>query len=201
MEQALTLNERETNSINLAVAIELVKMSIKTILKAGLIGLVAYNIIVVNTQLNSNRIIPMKIESTETKDLKRTKEALAILKLSNDKIPKYTKSGILAANVAGVDPVLLMCLYWTESRFSLTAKSSMGFKSIAQTPSATGFVEADMMHGANILQEKMRIADGNLHKAICFYKGSKYNKNSVGYKQASEVIALYNTVNKQINRG
>lgn len=199
MEQLLTL-QRETKEINLTLYLELGKALFKTITKVGLIGIVCYNIFLANQELNNNRITPMKIESTESKELKRTKEALAILKLPTEKIEKYAESSIMASKVAGVDPVLLMCLYWTESRFSLSAKSSMGYKSIAQTPSATGFVEADMMHGANILQTKMKIAKGDIHKALCFYKGSKFNKNTVGYKQAQEVLTVYNDINKKINQ-
>jgi hypothetical protein len=198
MENVLALDRRETKEVNFAVVVELIKMSMKGILKVGLIGIVCYNIYVANDTMNQSRITPMKIESTETKELKRTKEALALLKLSPEKIPQYADGIIMSAKVAGVDPVLLACLYYTESRFSLTAKSRMGFKGIAQTPTSTGYVASDMVHGADKLREKMESNNNDIHAALTNYKGSKFKKGTAGYKQASEVLVLYASLNKQI---
>jgi len=197
MEDVLVL-QNETKEVNLTIMKHVILEVTKALMKAGLIGIVCYNIYLANNEFNKTRLLPMKIESTENKDIKRTKEALAILNLPANKIPTYSESVILASRAADVDPVLIVALMYTESSFKVTARSSKGYTGLMQTPSRTGYVEADIMHGASILKEKLQISKGDIHKALTFYKGSKYDKNNLGYKQATQVLDLYNKLNKRI---
>jgi hypothetical protein len=57
------------------------------------------------------------------------------------------------------------------------------------------YPNVDVLHSAMILKDKMRIADGNLLKAISLYKGGD---NPVARKQARVVLQVYNQVSKQI---
>lgn len=183
------------------VFIEFVKNLTNLIFKVALTIFVVNNILTTNTQINQNRILPIKLESTETKDFKRTKEALIILNLPKEKVQQFTNSVIMGAKVAQVDPVLIVALMYTESSFKNNAKSSMGYQGLMQTPSKTGFTEVDIMHGSVILKEKLSISKGDIQQALTYYKGSKFKKNTVGYKQANQVIALYNNLNHQIQQG
>ena len=59
-----------------------------------------------------------------------------------------------------------------------------------QIPHAVYYPDANIIIGAHIFNEKMRIANGNLKKAICLYKGYDYD-TAYGRGKAELVITLY----------
>ena len=82
----------------------------------------------------------------------------------------------------------------TESTFKLTAISSKGYKGVLQTPTATmQYFDVDTLHGARILEDKIRYADGDLKEALILYKGGGRNKEArkQATQQVNEVYDLY----------
>lgn len=196
MENVLILEEKKSIVINKDITIALVKSFGLISLKICLVGLLGTNIYTTLNEYKSSQIIPVKIEKVD--ELKRIKESLVILNCPPEKIQPLAESIHTGAKVAQVDPVLIAVLMATESEFSLTAKSKMGYKGLMQTPTSTKIAVVDTVHGAAILKDKLRIAKNDLLLGLTFYKGSSYTvkngKKSDGYKQAQQVVATYNKV-------
>lgn len=218
MENVLTVGK--ATEFKFAVQLHLAKALAITCVKIALLGLIAYNIVGTLSATKSTHVIPVKLEQVEPEIAvvakakptseaiarKRTANALTLLGCPEEKLNRYTLSCVLGAQVAKVDPVLIACLMWTESRFNPTARSSMGYKGVMQTPTSTGYVEADTMHGCNKLRDHLQMADGVMVRALTNYKGSKKMmilKNgkmvkSEGYKQALEVLELYHNMKRKV---
>jgi hypothetical protein len=210
MEQVIYFSQKETKEVNLVVTKEVIKMVVKAIWKAGLIGVVAYNIIIATQVFNANRITPIKIsQPKESMEAVRTKEALVLLNCPKEKVEAMSKAAVVGAMVLkdyNISPEFLVCLAKTESEYSLKAKSSMGYKSIMQTPTSTGYYNSDLVHGCDKLIEKLKISKGNLLVALTYYKGSKtthdaQGRETMGYKQAKQVVALYEKIKPQLSKG
>ena len=193
----------------------------KASLKVLVAGFVLANLTCAIIEHNHQQIIPVKLaprvltvvsppappvlHSAEFIAIQRTTAALTLLGCEPEKIGAYAKSCYLGGTVASIDPVFIACLMKTESDFKITAKSHMHYKSVMQTPTATGFVEADTVHGAVILRNHMADTHGNLEAALTRYKGSRKmvlasGKKSVGYKQALDVLELYAKTKRNINK-
>ena len=114
-----------------------------------------------------------------------------------NKIP--VSNGVkIAEDHTGINGVLLVCLLYTESNFDTTAKSKKGYLGIAQTKPATMiYPEVDILHGAMVLKDKLRITNGDLLEALMLYKGGR---NKEAKKQAKEVLILYDKVNTKHER-
>jgi len=78
----------------------------------------------------------------------------------------------------------------TESSFKHDAKSSKGYQGYMQIPFKIHDADINIMIGAKILAEKMRISKGDLVKAICLYKGYPHESRR-GQEKARMVIRLY----------
>ena len=138
----------------------------------------------------SHLIQPIQVQS------KQEKSPLLIflkeLKCPEKKVEEIAKGIELASNETNINPYLLGVLLFTESGFDYRAKSYKGYVGLMQTSSASmKFADVDILHGARILQEKLKIADGNLLKALSLYKGGN---NPVAKKQAKECLSLYRKV-------
>ena len=158
-------------------------------------------------QYNQSLFVPIRLELNETESIK-TKKALATLNCPKEKIEVTAKAIVVTSKILpkiylnGVEVdnnILIATLMETESEFSVNARSRMGYKSLMQTPTATKRPITDTAHGADLLQEKLQIAKGDLEKALTFYKGSPTmvnakGKSTDGHKQALEVIAKYKKV-------
>lgn len=119
----------------------------------------------------SRIVVPIKIVDADKSAIQRISDGHRI----NHEIAK----GIYyAARANGLDPELYATLIKSESDFQLYAVSSANYKGIAQTPSATGRAKTDLMHGAEILSEKLRYTGGDMEKALHLYKGSRKSKRA-----------------------
>lgn len=98
-----------------------------------------------------------------------------------------------------IDPVLLVVLLHTESHGKIDAVSNKSYKGLMQTPTMTKIAEADIVHGAKILDTKLSWTAVNpgadIRTALALYKGGK---NPQAFRQADEVIALYKRVKQQL---
>lgn len=133
---------------------------------------------------------PISLTTVDVEDVAKTRltKALAYLKCPTEKVEPIGEGIIKGAGSIGVDPVLIAVLLRTESAFSLTARSPKGYVGLMQTPQATQYADVDILYGCRILEEKLRIARGDLRDALAMYKGGK---NPMAYRQADEVLSLY----------
>ena len=59
-----------------------------------------------------------------------------------------------------------------------------------QTPYASKkWADLDILHGARILEEKLRLSNNDLELALTLYKGGR---NELAKKQAKETMVVYN---------
>ena len=136
--------------------------------------------------VNLHRVLPIPITLQEFSP--EVIMVLKELKVPEDRIKELASSISLASRITGFSPTLLASLAYTESGFSLTAVSKKGYKGIMQTPYATKkYTEIDVLLGARILEEKYKIAKGDMHLALALYKGGD---NPLAHRQAKEVIVL-----------
>ena len=95
-----------------------------------------------------------------------------------------------------VDPLLILALLFTESRFDPRAVSPLGYKGYMQTKHASmEFGDVDILYGCRKLQEKMKLAKArkngkvDMERALALYKGGL---NPMAFNQAREVLTRYN---------
>lgn len=207
MKEVLTYEAQVQDEVNYNLIISLGKSITGIVIKASLFGVVFVASLTQMKQYNQSMFVPIRIELKDSESV-ITKKALTALNCPKEKIEVITSSitstsKILPKMYFGSMPidnnVLVAVLMETESEFSVNARSSMGYKSLLQTPTATKRPITDTAHGLDILQEKLIIAKGDLEKALTFYKGSKTlydakGRSTKGHVQALEVIAKYNKV-------
>lgn len=144
--------------------------------------------------------IPIPIKLNEDRGRTETRIALTILNAPKERIDKLT-NGIYAASIAtGIDPVLIASIIPKESSWKASAKSHLGYKGLMQTKVAHGnwdFAEADIMAGSLVLKDKLRITDGNLLKAMTYYKGHGGNASQAF---ARDQLAFYSKIKEQVNQ-
>lgn len=124
------------------------------------------------------------------------RESLVYLRCPRHNILQIQSGIETASDSTGISRFLLASLFYTESNFRNSALSPKGYIGIAQTPYASiKYPEVDILHGAMILKDKIRIANGNIFRALALYKGGD---NPVAKKQAKHVIQVYNRVIERI---
>ena len=182
---------------------ELVKTAIKIIIKSGLIGTVAYHVFTANADYQSSRVMgvkssPVTVSTPVAKidtELTIARKALVILSCPSNKIETLAESIVIGSKVAGVSPVLIAALIATESNFDEKAVSHKHYVGLMQTRSKTGYMVADIVHGAAVLKEKLSITHGQLLPALQLYKGGR---NATALSQARKVIALADHVHSKM---
>jgi hypothetical protein len=143
------------------------------------------------TQLTAfhKHFIPIKITQTVEKD--QITGVLKQLKAPEDKIVELGSAIRLASSRTGIDAKLIAVLMHTESGFNTNAVSKKKYKGLMQTPTVTHFSDVDVLHGAYILKDKLRITGGDMREALTLYKGGR---NKVAREQASQVLEIYEKV-------
>lgn len=136
--------------------------------------------------------IPTEKVSQQTKIVR---EALIYLNAPTNNIPELTDAILTASTKINISPLLIVALIDTESNFNPKAVSPKGYRGLMQTPTATmQFIDADVLHGARILEEKLKYAKGDLVKALTYYKAGQNAKPAAmkqGKEQAEQVYNLY----------
>ncbi len=94
-----------------------------------------------------------------------------------------------ASDVTRIDPILLACLFHTESGFKKDATSKKGYKGEAQTKRFSQFSSVNILEGAEILRDKLSLSKGDAYEALTRYKGGKDKKEA--QEQARGVLELY----------
>ncbi len=118
-------------------------------------------------------------------------ETLIDLQAPRERVPALNRWIRAASGVTHVDPMLLVCLLHTESRFRHDAVSPKGYRGEAQTKRFSEFSSVNILEGAEILRDKLSLSKGDMFEALARYKGGKDKKEA--RDQAKEVLRLYQT--------
>lgn len=138
------------------------------VLDISFISLISLILIVI---FNFHSVLPMPIE-LDPKKKSDVYLALQILQCPTDKIDAISKAINNASQLTEISPLLIATLLQTESNFNPKAVSTANYKGLMQTPTATyEFADVDVLHGARILQQKLRMSRGDLRQALIYYKG------------------------------
>lgn len=147
-----------------------------------------------NTFIN-NLPNPVKQEKIDPLQLE-AKVALNELNAPINKIEELSKSISTASRATDLSPTLIACIIFTESGFKNRAVSNKNYKGLMQTPTATFvYSDVDILHGARIFKDKLRITKNNYEDAMMLYKGGR---NSLARKYARETLKLYNELKKNV---
>ncbi len=118
------------------------------------------------------------------------RKALRFLGAPISKISDLSKAINIASQQTKISPYLLASLCYTESTFDYKAVSYKGYVGLMQTPWASKkWADLDILHGARILEEKLRLSNNDLELALTLYKGGR---NSLANKQAKQTLIVYN---------
>jgi len=149
-------------------------------------------LILLTSQVYVAQSIVIPVEKIESKQqTNQLENVLNSLKCPIKKVKEVAQAIQLASEQTQINPILLACLLQTESDFNPMAISQKKYKGLMQTPTATfKWIDVDILHGARVLEEKIKIANGNIVLALALYKGGD---NPLAKKQANKVIALYNS--------
>ena len=121
-------------------------------------------------------------------------DALAHLNAADDEVADLTSAITAASKSTALDPLLLVAVMYTESRFDHKAVSKKNYKGLMQTPWASmKYKDVDTLYGARILQDKLRVAGDDLHLALSLYKGGR---NRTAEKQATETLEIYREIQR-----
>jgi soluble lytic murein transglycosylase-like protein len=142
-------------------------------------------LLLVMTVVDAHRqlIVPVKIQNNENTTLVK----LQTLGIESEKI---ASSIDMASRQSGLSREFLIALMFTESRGIEKATSSMGYKGLMQIPWPVYYTDANVLIGAHIFNEKMKITNNDMKKALCLYKGYPINSER-GIQQANKVIKIY----------
>jgi hypothetical protein len=114
---------------------------------------------------------------------------LKYLGAPEEKIQRLADAIKYASFVTSIPEELIVALIKTESNFKAKAISSKKYKGLMQTPSATFiYFDVDILHGCRIFEDKLRIAKGNMLRALSLYKGGD---NPVAMRYAKQTYNLY----------
>ena len=136
------------------------------------------------------------VRPTDQQQLDRVKQSLLKVGAPTEKIDELTIAVKGASASAGVNPILLVALMYTENEtFDYKAVSEKGYKGLMQTPWASmRWADVDTLLGAKILQEKLKLSGNNLLEALRLYKGGR---NPTATRQAKRTIEVYEGLLKE----
>jgi hypothetical protein len=118
--------------------------------------------------------LPTPVQLKEDSKLTEVRVALKLLNAPSDKLEQLAKSCFSAGFATDIDPVLIASIIPKESEFNIKAKSKLGYKSLMQTKHAKmdwNYAESNVMEGACDLRSKLKATNGDLFKAMSYYKG------------------------------
>jgi len=145
----------------------------------------------------SNLIQPVASSPVEPDRPNLIRASLEFLGCPGHKIREIQQGIEISSSKTGIGGVLLTSLLFTESNFRSTVISNKGYRGIAQTPTASMiYPEVDILHGAMILKDKLRLTNGNMFEALAMYKGG--TKVMEARKQAQYVVEVYNYLLRNI---
>ena len=143
-------------------------------------------------------VVPVKLRMFKIQADAKTElisQLLLELGAPKNQVERLTEASIFVASTTEIKEELLIALMKTESNFNIKAVgpnnwTGNNYKGLMQTPTATFiYADVDILHGARILQDKLRFAHGDLLLALAYYKGGD---NPSAKQFARETLDLYN---------
>lgn len=110
---------------------------------------------------------------------------------------RVKKAILLVAEIENIDPLFITSLMFTESTFHPNVISPKGYQGLMQIPYYVPYMDINTLIGVRIFKQKLKLADGDMVKALCWYKGWKIT-DAEGIKQARKVIRLYRLLLKEL---
>ncbi len=159
----------------------LFSMGLKFVLLGSLISLLVWQI-----HSYSRLVIPAQMPA---KPLDCVGELLLKLGAPQKMVGELSQAVRSASRATHIPEELLIALLYTESAFNPNAVSKKGYKGLMQTPHKIPYTDASVLYGARILEDKLRLADGNLEVAVAMYKGGRNKPRAV--REAAYTISLY----------
>jgi soluble lytic murein transglycosylase-like protein len=104
---------------------------------------------------------------------------------------------VVAAKQTGLSEPFILSLIFTESSMKPNAVSSKHYKGLMQIPHSVFYEDANILIGARIFLDKLRISKGDYRQAIVRYKGWHVG-DPEGYRQADKVLELAVVVRKNL---
>lgn len=146
-------------------------------------------IIFIQYQNESKSLVPITISNvTNTeKDNPVSRKLNSIGVPSN---PRLVSAICFASQQYNISEDLIISITWTESNFKERAVSCKGYNGLMQIPHKVFQEDANVLIGTKILREKMKIANGDMTKAILLYKGYPLD-SARGHQQVKKVFSLY----------
>lgn len=155
----------------------------------SLIMIVLFSLLVSLVNSISGLIHPLT-----TSELEKTKEIHSLQKSAvkcgiGSPPREAVEAALFVEQRTGLSAPLLLSLMHTESGFKKQAVSTKNYKGLMQIPHAVYYEDANVLIGARILLEKLKLTGGDYRKAIILYKGWPVNSKE-GQKQADKVLVL-----------
>lgn len=136
----------------------------------------------------SQLLVPIK-DQREAPKTDYVAESLVSLGAPTKKIGQLSEAVQNASRATALPWQLLIALMYTESTFDEDAVSKKRYKGLMQIPQEIPYADANILVGARILEDKVRIANGDLHVALAMYKGGRDIPQARRY--AAHTIAVY----------
>jgi len=130
-------------------------------------------------------IVPIK----ERVEADGVEKALLNLGAPDGKVGQLAEAVRHAARATNLPRELLVALMYTESTFREDAVSPKRYKGLMQIPQEIPYPDANILVGARILEDKMRLAKGDLELALTMYKGGRHKPQAQKY--AAHTIGVY----------
>lgn len=96
----------------------------------------------------------------------------------------------LASRMTGISENLILAILVTESGGNKEAVSSKNYRGYMQIPYTLTDPQDNIIIGALILKEKLKLSNGDMIKAIYLYKGYPYY-NAKGKKEVDKTLDIY----------
>lgn len=130
-------------------------------------------------------IVPFK-ERIEADDVE---EDLLGLGVPGRKVGQLADAVRHAARATKLPRELLIALMFTESTFREDAVSPKKYKGLMQIPQEIPYPDANILVGARILEDKVRLANGDFRAALAMYKGGEHKP--LAQKYAARTLGIY----------
>jgi hypothetical protein len=164
------------------------KQLIQTILVMMFVGVIAFQ----TTNL-SNCVRPIQPQKIQEEKLRWAAIEIGL----GDPGEKILTATRIASKQTGLQQSFILALMYSESSFNPKAISCKNYKGLMQIPQAIYYVDANVLIGANIFIEKLKITGGDYRKAIIIYKGWKID-HPEGKRQADKVLSLTRKLKEKI---
>uniref|UniRef100_A0A6M3IM99 Putative transglycosylase n=1 Tax=viral metagenome TaxID=1070528 RepID=A0A6M3IM99_9ZZZZ len=154
-------------------------------MKALIISISLVLVLMYQVQDIASLIHPVKSSQIQQNPLQTAAIKLGI----GDPGEKVLRAVEIASRQTGLSEPFILALIFTESGFDPKAISRKNYKGLLQIPYAVYYEDANVLIGAWIFMEKLRITNGNFKKAVIIYKGYPLTDQR-GHQQADKVLKL-----------